>query len=165
MMEISDMSAMAANTAATPDPTAMASGTPSQSSGEPTATLSAMSMSSMSSLMESPLNARGCTLPVMFKPGYNASSLPPDACSNTTTPLFTVTANATLGCLALNLVNAGSVSRLSVSLEGHSMFVYAADGLYVDAQKVKVSQNSNPIHYKGTNLFRCYICQLVSGTR
>src|SRR6266536_737120 len=127
MMEISDMSAMAANTAATPDPTAMASGTPSQSSGEPTATLSAMSMSSMSSLMESPLNARGCTLPVMFNPG--------------------------------------SVIRLSVSLEGHSMFVYAADGLYVDAQKVKVSQNSNPIHYKVTNLFRCYICQLVSGTR
>jgi hypothetical protein len=38
----------------------------------------------------------------------------------------------------LNLVNAGSVSRLSVSQDGYSMFVYAADGLFVRLQEVKV---------------------------
>jgi FtsP/CotA-like multicopper oxidase with cupredoxin domain len=44
-----------------------------------------------------------------------------------------------LGWLALDLVNAGSTTKLSVSLDSHSMFVYAADGLYVEMQEVKVS--------------------------
>ena len=78
---------------------------------------------------------------MMFKPGYNESSLPPDTCTNTTSPLTTVTGNATLGWLALNLVNSGSVAKLSVSLDAHSMYVYAADGLFVNLQEVKV------IHY------------------
>lgn len=43
------------------------------------------------------------------------------------------------GWLALNLVNAGAVSKLAISLDSHSMFVYAADGLYTVVQEVKVS--------------------------
>jgi len=96
--------------------------------------------SSMSALSAMPtsLTPRGCTMPMMFKPGYNESSLPPDTCTNTTSPLTTVTGNATLGWLALNLVNSGSVAKLSVSLDAHSMYVYAADGLFVNLQEVKV---------------------------
>jgi len=96
------------------------------------------SMSAMSGMLTS-LTPRGCTPPMMFKPGYNESSLPADTCKNTTSPLMIVTGNATLGWLALNLVNSGSVAKLSVSLDAHSMYVYAADGLYVDLQEAKVS--------------------------
>ena len=74
----------------------------------------------------------------MFKPGFNSGSLPPETCTNTTSALSIIAANSTQGWLALNLVNAGSVSKLSVSLDAHSMFVYAADGLFVTLQEVKV---------------------------
>ncbi|KAL2391842.1 hypothetical protein ABEF93_000073 [Exophiala dermatitidis] len=58
-------------------------------------------------------------------------------CSNTTSELFMFSVDASRGWAAVHLVNAGAVSRLSVSLDGHSMFVYAADGLYVEPQEVK----------------------------
>ncbi|OBT81233.1 hypothetical protein VE02_10054 [Pseudogymnoascus sp. 03VT05] len=99
--------------------------------------MASSSMSSMSAMPTS-LTPRGCTPPMMFKPGYNESSLPPDTCTNTTSPLTTVTGKAMLGWLALNLVNSGSVAKLSVSLDAHTMYVYAADGMYVDLQEVKV---------------------------
>lgn len=75
----------------------------------------------------------------MFNPGYNASSLPPDTCTNTTSSLLNISANSNTGWLALNLVNSGAVSALRVSLDGHSMFVYAADGSFVQLQEVKVN--------------------------
>ncbi|TKA63945.1 hypothetical protein B0A55_11642, partial [Friedmanniomyces simplex] len=84
------------------------------------------------------LGPRGCTPPMMFKPGYNMSSLPPETCTNTTSPVLTITANQSQGWLALHLVNAGSTSKLSVSLDAHFMYVYAADGLFVELQEVKV---------------------------
>jgi hypothetical protein len=95
---------------------------------------------SMSPEMTS-LSPRGCSMPMMFKPGFNASSLPPETCTNTTSALLQISANSTQGWLALNLVNSGAVSALRVSLDGHSMFVYAADGLYVQMQEVKVSSS------------------------
>lgn len=76
---------------------------------------------------------------MMFKPGFNVSSLPPETCANTTSSLLIVSANHTQGWLALNLVNSGGVSKLAVSLDAHSMYIYAADGLYVTLQEVKVS--------------------------
>ena len=103
------------------------------------------SMSSMStdsgamSPMPTTLNPKGCTSPTMASPGYNLSSLPPQAYPNTTSPLLKITANYTLGWLSLHLVNSGAVSKLAVSLDGHSMFVYAADGLYTETQEVNVS--------------------------
>lgn len=78
-------------------------------------------------------------MPIMFNPGYDASSLPAETCTNTTSALLQVSANSARGWLALNLVNAGAVSALRVSVDGHSMFVYAADGLYVQMQEVEVS--------------------------
>lgn len=76
---------------------------------------------------------------MMFNPGYNVSSLPPETCANTTSALLTIPANYTQGWLALNLVNSGAVSKLGVSLDAHSIYIYAADGLYVTLQEVKVS--------------------------
>ncbi len=76
----------------------------------------------------------------MFNPGFNISSLPPATCANTTSPLLTIPANYTQGWLAVNLVNSGAVSKLAVSLDAHSMYVYAADGLYVTIQEVKVGR-------------------------
>ncbi|KAJ8097160.1 multicopper oxidase-domain-containing protein [Lipomyces tetrasporus] len=96
------------------------------------------SMSSMSTMSDMTLNARGCTPPMMYRSGFNISSLPTETCTNTSSSLLTIPADPSRGWLALNLVNAGSVSRLSVSLDAHSMFVYAADGLFVDLQEVKV---------------------------
>ncbi|KAJ5343453.1 hypothetical protein N7541_008006 [Penicillium brevicompactum] len=84
------------------------------------------------------LSARGCMPPMLFRQGYNISSLPPDTCENTTSPQLLISANASQGWLALNLVNSGGVSALRVSLDRHSMHIYAADGLYVKPQEVKV---------------------------
>ncbi|KAK2609370.1 hypothetical protein QQS21_002151 [Conoideocrella luteorostrata] len=84
------------------------------------------------------IGPRGCMSPMMFKPGFDQSSLPPETCTNTTSPLLVIPAVESNGWLALNLVNSGAISALSISLDGHSMFVYAADGLYVKMQEVKV---------------------------
>jgi len=122
------------------------------------------SMSSMSSAMTS-LSPRGCTPPMMFKPGFNSSSLPPETCTNTTSALLTIPGNSTQGWLSLNLVNAGSVSKLGVSLDAHSMFVYAADGLFVELQEVKVCilHAIRSTHILLT-LYRSYIYRLGSVT-
>lgn len=85
---------------------------------------------------------RSCTPPMMFRPGYNISSLPPETCTNPTSPQLTIPANALQGRLALNLVNSGVVSALRVSLDSYLMYVYAADGLYVTLQEVKISRHS-----------------------
>uniref|UniRef100_A0A0D2YHX4 Plastocyanin-like domain-containing protein n=1 Tax=Fusarium oxysporum (strain Fo5176) TaxID=660025 RepID=A0A0D2YHX4_FUSOF len=84
------------------------------------------------------LSPRGCMPPMMFKPGFNISSLPPETCTNTTSHLLVISTDQSRGWLALNLVNSGAVSALRVSLDGHSMFVYAADGLYTKLQEVNV---------------------------
>jgi FtsP/CotA-like multicopper oxidase with cupredoxin domain len=79
---------------------------------------------------------------MMFKAGFDASSLPPETCSNTTSEQFMLNVDASQGWAAFHLVNAAAVSRLSVSLDGHSMIVYAADGLYVEPQTVEVSSGT-----------------------
>lgn len=115
-------------------------------------------------MMMASLGPRGCAMPMMFNPGYNASSLPPETCTNTTSNLLNISANGTTGWLALNLVNSGAVSALRVSLDGHSMFVYAADGSFVQLQEVKVSfldSSSSAL----IDRFRYYTWLLVSGTR
>lgn len=88
--------------------------------------------------MATSLGPRGCTPPTMFRPGYNASDLPQETCTETMAPLLTIPANSSSGWLALNLVNAGSTSKLTASLDSHTMFVYAADGLFVRMQEIEV---------------------------
>lgn len=79
---------------------------------------------------------------MMFKPGFDKSSLPPETCTNTTSEQLVLNADASQGWTAFQLVNAGAVSRLSVSLNGHSFIVYAADGLYVKPQKAEVGSGT-----------------------
>lgn len=98
---------------------------------------SANTMSGMADMTN--LGPKGCSMQMMFKPGFNTSSLPAEICSNTTSELFMFSVEASQGWAALHLVNAAAVSRLSVSLDAHSMIVYAADGLYVEPKEVKVS--------------------------
>ena len=122
---------------------------PTSPSGQVAVSSSTMTMSSMSAMSSMPsmsgmpngmssLSPRGCMPPMMFKPGFNISSLPPESCTNTSSEMLTISANDTQGWLAINLVNAGSVSKLGVSLDSHSMYVYASDGLFVALQKVQV---------------------------
>lgn len=101
------------------------------------------------------LGPRGCMPPMMFKPGFNSSSLPAETCTNTTSPLLTIPADHSKGWLAMNLVNSGAVSALRVSLDAHSMYVFAADGLFVDLQEIKVGVFSEELR-------RIY--SLLSGT-
>jgi len=108
------------------------------STASPTGT-SNPDMTTMSGMSDiSTLGPKGCSMPMMFKPGFNASSLPQETCSNTTSDVFMFDVDASRGWAALHLVNAAAVSRMSVSLDGHSMIVYAADGLYVEPQEIKV---------------------------
>lgn len=53
---------------------------------------------------------------MMFRPGFNASSIPPETCVNTSSALLTIPANRMRGWMALNLVNSGAVNTLRVSL-------------------------------------------------
>lgn len=74
---------------------------------------------------------------MMFKAGFDPSFLNPEMCVNTSTPLETIyTGNAEW--MAFNLVNAGTTAQLSFSLDSHDMWIYAADGRYVELQKVQV---------------------------
>lgn len=139
MMEMTPTSTMS-TMAAMLSTASMSSTTPISSMSTMTSTPPMSTMSPMSSMQAmTTLNARGCTPPMMFKLGFNVSSLPPEKCANTTSTQLTIPANSTQGWLALNLVNSGSVSKLGVSLDAHSMYIYAADGLYVTLQEVKVS--------------------------
>jgi hypothetical protein len=84
------------------------------------------------------LSPRGCSQPMTFKDGYNTSFLNPEGCANTSTPLEVIYTNGATW-LAFHLVNAGVTAQLSFSLDNHSLWVYAADGAYVELQEVQVS--------------------------
>ena len=126
-------------------------------------------MSTMSTSPEMPemdaLGPRGCMPPMMFKPGFNMSSLPPETCTNTSSPLLVISANQTRGWLALNLVNSGAVSALRVSLDGPSMVGYAADGLHVPPHEIMVASPENTINLTFVNSTRYFIWNWASGTR
>merc|ERR1711977_795675 len=44
--------------------------------------------------MDISLGPRGCMPPTMFRPGFNASDLPPETCTETMAPLLTISANS-----------------------------------------------------------------------
>lgn len=97
--------------------TQMTSATP-MSSSAPTSI-----MASMSSKQEMrSLDPRGCTPPMIFRPGYNVNPLPPATFASTKSSL-TIPAKLTHGWLALNLVNSGAVTKLGISLDAHSILL------------------------------------------
>lgn len=135
---------MSSEASQTPSTMSMDEPTSAKSTNGPTSTDS-MEMPDMHGVDS--LGPRGCMPPMMFNPGFNLSSLPPETCTNTTSLLLTIPADQSRGWLALNLVNSGAVSALRVSLDAHSMYVFAADGLFVDLQEIKVSTFSKSPHY------------------
>lgn len=84
------------------------------------------------------LNALGCEPPSTFNPGYNISSLPPVTCDGTSSSLLTIPGDCSKGWLTLHFVNAAAATKMHISLDAHSMWVFAADGLDVKLQNVKV---------------------------
>ena len=76
----------------------------------------------------------------MLGPGFNNTrSLPPQACSNTPSGLAVIHVDEANGWVVLHLANTGLLSDLAFSIDGHSMIVYAADGLYVELSEIQVS--------------------------
>lgn len=84
------------------------------------------------------ISPRGCTPTMMLRPGFNMSDLSTQTCSNTSSHIAVISADPEDGWVALHLANTGSVSDLSFSIDGHSMMVYAVDGLYVDLSEIQV---------------------------
>ena len=67
--------------------------------------------------------------------GVNIVHTPNETCGNTTSPLTIISVDPSKEWMALNLVNTGSVSALSFSIDSHSMWIYAVDGLYVSPRE------------------------------
>lgn len=111
------------------------------------------------------LGPRGCTPPEMFRPGYDINSLLLETCANTTSSSPTIKADDAQGWLFLHLVNAGATTKLSVSLDAHTMFVYAADGLFVEMQEVKVGDTTAVTAFPRTDSVRYSRYRSVNGTR
>ncbi|TAQ87647.1 hypothetical protein B7494_g4011 [Chlorociboria aeruginascens] len=57
-------------------------------------------------------------------------------CTATDAPLEVIQANPSSGWISLNFVSSASTDELTASIDGHRMWVYAADGLYIQPQLV-----------------------------
>ncbi|KAJ9211278.1 hypothetical protein DTO166G4_7111 [Paecilomyces variotii] len=88
------------------------------------------------------LSLQGCTKPMMLRDGFDARDFQTQSCLNTTSDLTVIMADPSEGWLALHLANTGLVSDISFSIDGHSMIVYAVDGIYVDLSEVQVTLES-----------------------
>ena len=88
--------------------------------------------SARNSNVSNALSPRGCTGSYNPLPAISPSAVPDETCMNTTSTMTVLLVNASSGWIALNFVNAGSVSAITVSIDSHTMWVYAADGLYVN---------------------------------
>ncbi|KAK4700301.1 hypothetical protein P7C70_g5947, partial [Phenoliferia sp. Uapishka_3] len=58
-------------------------------------------------------------------------------CTNTTTPLEVVDVDPAFGWASINLVNGGANYETIVSIDEHPMWVYAADGSYIEPVEVE----------------------------
>lgn len=87
------------------------------------------------------VDVKGC----MARPTYafvnKSSDLNPVTCSNTTSsyPVITASRHASSdgGWAAINLVNAGGLASHTFSIDGHDLYVVAADGEFVVPQQVQ----------------------------
>ena len=68
----------------------------------------------------------------------NPNAFNPEVCYNTTSPYYSINTTAGAEWVAINFVNGGSANGLTISIDGHFMWVYAADGSYINPQKVQV---------------------------
>ncbi|KAB2573754.1 Laccase abr2 [Lasiodiplodia theobromae] len=135
--------------------TSMAQGITMDSGSPMTADMMATGMASMDNMRRRAMEGSSMADMCMSMASTTTATASPAAmspmasspCTNTTAPLLAISANYTRGWLALNLVNGGSITKLSVSLDSHSMHVYAADGFYVKPQEVQILHMSNGQRY------------------
>ena len=76
------------------------------------------------------LSPQGCV-----SAGVNNVQTSNETCVNTTSSLTLIPVDASQEWAALNIVNTGSVSALSFSIDSHSMWIYAVDGVYVSPRE------------------------------
>lgn len=70
---------------------------------------------------------------------YNFSAIPAtafDVCTPTSGPMTLFTVDPAAEWAAFNFINTGGISGLEISIDSHQMYVYAADGLYIQPQLV-----------------------------
>lgn len=82
------------------------------------------------------MSSKGCAMGSM--PSSSKLSRCSQTCSNTSGELAVIHADETNGWMALHLANTGLVSDLAFSIDGHSMIVFAADGLYAELSEIQV---------------------------
>ena len=90
----------------------------------------------------SSITAKGCVPPLPALEGkfpHNPAALPAsayDTCTATSGEVEVVSVDAADGWASINLVSAAGIDTLEVSIDNHTMYVYAADGAYIIPQPV-----------------------------
>jgi FtsP/CotA-like multicopper oxidase with cupredoxin domain len=100
------------------------------------------------------LSAKGCVPPIPALEGKfpsNPALLPPsayDVCTATTGQVEVVSVDASAGWASINLISAAGIDTLEVSIDNHTMYVYATDGAYIQPQAVSAVAVPNGNRYQ-----------------
>ena len=85
---------------------------------------------------------------------HNFSKLPPtvfDVCVPSKGPIEVINVDPADGWISINIINAGTVSSLGVSIDEHPMWIYAADGRHIQPVLVDV------VHVPNGNRFSALV--------
>lgn len=88
------------------------------------------------------LSAKGCVPPIPALEGpfsNDPSALPASAynvCTATSGQVEVISVDASAGWASINLISSAGVDTLEVSIDNHTMHVYATDGAYIQPQAV-----------------------------
>jgi FtsP/CotA-like multicopper oxidase with cupredoxin domain len=100
------------------------------------------------------ITAKGCVPPLPALEGRfpsTPSALPPsayDVCTATNGQVEVISVDASAGWASINMVSAAGVDTLEVSIDNHTMFVYATDGAYIVPQPVNAVVIPNGNRYQ-----------------
>lgn len=102
----------------------------------------------------SSITAKGCVPPLPALEGRfpnKPSALPAsayDVCTATSGEVEVVSVDASAGWASINMVSAAGVDTLEVSIDNHTMYVYATDGAYIVPQPVNAVVIPNGNRYQ-----------------
>lgn len=102
----------------------------------------------------SSITAKGCVPPLPALEGKfpsNPSALPAsayDVCSPTSGEVEVVSVDASSGWASINLVSVAGIDTLEVSIDNHTLYVYATDGAYIVPQAVNAVTIPNGNRYQ-----------------
>ncbi|EXJ84319.1 hypothetical protein A1O3_04986 [Capronia epimyces CBS 606.96] len=101
----------------------------------------------------SQVTAKGCLPPLDIAQGpypHNFSALPADAwydCNPTQGKTEVITVDPKLGWARLDFISPASVNTLAISIDEHPLYVFSADGKYIQPQVVQQLPISNGFRY------------------